>query len=306
MSCLLADVGGTNTRCAMADPGGAPRHLRSFRNREFRGLPAILEAYRRDLPAGLCIDAAMLAVAAPIRGEQVSMINIDWAFSATAVADALGVARVELLNDFEALAHALPELGDAELLRVGGGNPAPRRTKVVLGPGTGLGVACLVPAGEGWLAVSGEGGHVSLAANSAAEDALISEVRARLGHCSAERLVSGPGLTLIHELLHGEGPLDAAEIGDRLEGGDAGAAETFEVLFRLLGTVASNLALTVGAFGGVYIGGGIVPRHALQFARSGFRARFEAKGRYAAYLQDIPTFVITAADPTLLGLAARL
>ena len=134
---------------------------------------------------------------------------------------------------------------------------------------------------------------------------IIRDVRERYGHCSAERLISGPGLTVLHSALHEGEELPATEIGRRADAGDQATGETFEVFFRLLGTVAANLALTLGAFGGVYIGGGIIPRQADRFARSGFRERFEAKGRYRDYLQSIPTYLITCDNPTITGLSAR-
>jgi glucokinase len=180
----------------------------------------------------------------------------------------------------------------------------PNRPKAVLGPGTGLGVASLIPTQDGWQAVSGEGGHVTLPAVTPKEAELIEQLRERFGHCSAERLISGPGLELLHTMLHTSGEITAAAIATLAETGDEQAQETFSLFFELLGTVAANLALTVGAFGGVYIGGGIIPRHAERFAASGFRRRFEAKGRYGDYLKSIPTYLIVSDHPTLTGLAA--
>ena len=175
---------------------------------------------------------------------------------------------------------------------------------MVLGPGTGLGVASLLPLPGGWQALPGEGGHVTLAAEDEQEERIIGLARAHYGHCSAERLLSGPGLSFLHGALHGGARLAPETIGARFAAGDAAAAATFSVFFRLLGSVAGNLALTLGAFGGVYIGGGIVPRYTQAFAASEFRPRFEAKGRYRDYLRAIPTWLITATYPTLAGLAA--
>jgi glucokinase len=175
--------------------------------------------------------------------------------------------------------------------------------RVVLGPGTGLGVASLVPVAGGWLALPGEGGHVTMPAQDEAEEALIRAGRERYGHCSAERLLSGPGLTFLHAALNAGGPeMPPEEIGRRLRAGEAAAAATFSTFFRLLGTIAADAALTLGAFGGIYLGGGIVPRYVDVLARSDFRRRFEAKGRYRAYLGAIPTFAITAANPAITGL----
>jgi len=232
------------------------------------------------------------------------MINIDWQFSSSELQTRLGLQRFFILNDFEALAFGLTSLGGDALLKVGGGEPLPNRPKAVLGPGTGLGVAVLIPVDGAWRAVSGEGGHVTLAAADDREAQLIARIRTRFGHCSAERLISGPGLTLLHSALHDcEGP-DAAEIAQLALRGDRQAEESFELFFRLLGTVAANLALTIGAFGGIYIGGGIIPKHAERFAASGFRHRFSAKGRYGDYLDSIPTYLIVSDNPTLTGLVA--
>lgn len=305
MTALVADVGGTNTRCAITD-GGPPGELRRFRNRDFADLGALLSSYLDSLPTAARPDSGLLAIAAPIAGDEVQMTNIGWRFSLAGLATRLGLRRLDALNDFEALAFALPGFAGDELVPVGGGQGRAGAPKLVLGPGTGLGVATLVPVGSGWHAVRGEGGHVTLAAADDAEAALIAAARQRHGHCSAERLVSGPGLVLLHELLHGEALTGAAALGRRIEQDEPAALATLEQMFRFLGTVAANAALTVGARGGVYVGGGIVPRYAERFQRSGFRARFEAKGRYGDYLGAIPTRLIVAAQPTLAGLAARV
>ena len=303
MNRLLADIGGTNTRCALVRDGSRPEQIRHYRNAGFAGLTELLCAYVDELPEDQRPRAAALAVAAPIQGDQVRMINIDWSFSAEALRHALGLVRLELLNDFAALAQALPVLPADAVRQVGGGECRRDQTRAVLGPGTGLGVAGLVRCGGEWLSISGEGGHVTLAPGDESEAALIAAATDRYGHCSAERLISGPGLALIHAHLHGV-VLDPGEIGNRAAQGDPQSKASLDKMFGLLGSVAGNLALTLGAAGGVYIGGGIVPRHIEQFARSNFRQRFIAKGRYRDYLDAIPTFVITAADPTLVGLAA--
>jgi glucokinase len=304
MTCLLADIGGTNTRCAIVGTGDTPVAIEVFENRCFSNLSELLNRYIDSLSADNKPTSGMLAVAAPIRGDTVQMINIDWQFSTESLRQSLGIERLQLLNDFEALAIGLPHLKPDEIRQVGDGKAATNRPMAVLGPGTGLGVASLIPTRDGWQAVSGEGGHVTLPAVSPQEARLIQQLRERFGHCSAERLISGPGLELLHMTLHGFTAMTAAEIAALLENGDAQAQETFNVFFELLGTVAANLALTVGAFGGVYIGGGIIPRHADQFAASGFRRRFDAKGRYGNYLKSIPTYLIISDHPTLTGLAA--
>ncbi|MFQ5635970.1 MAG: glucokinase [Gammaproteobacteria bacterium] len=304
MNRLVADIGGTNTRCAVTGPDGRMSAVSQFENRDYETPAPLLKRFLDSLAPGDRPDSGLLAVAAPIVDDVVHMVNIDWHFSTGALAGSLDLRALRTLNDFEALAWALPELEPGDLLRVGGGRIRDGRPKAVLGPGTGLGVASLVHADTGWLAVCGEGGHVTLPAVDALEARVIDSFRESFGHCSAERVLSGPGLGLLHRILHGGPAVEAAEVARLADNDDAAAAETFEVFFRLLGTVAANLALTVGAFGGVYIGGGIVPRHRDRFMASGFRERFESKGRYGDYLQSIPTFLIVSDHPTLTGLAA--
>lgn len=301
---LLADIGGTNTRCAITDVEGTPDRIRSFRNADFPGPAPLLERYLASVgPLSDPLSGA-IAVAAPVHGDRIEMINIDWNWSADALASRLGLSEIRVLNDFEALAYSLPELSQSELVNVGRGAALPDKPKAVLGPGTGLGVASLVPGDGGWQAVSGEGGHVTMAGHDEREDRLIRIAREHFGHCSAERLISGAGLSFAHRALHDGAELAPAEIGRLAAAGDTRATETFEVFFLLLGTVAADLALTLGAFGGIYIGGGIIPKHREAFVASGFRARFENKGRYRNYLGAIATLLIVAEHPTLHGLAA--
>jgi glucokinase len=304
MTSLLADIGGTNSRCAVTGPDGRPGPVTEFRNRDFDSPQALLSGFVASLPADQRPIDGALAIAAPVRGDEIRMTNIDWSFSVSAIRDAAGLRDLRALNDFEALARALPALQDDELVRVGRGEVVAGKPKGVIGPGTGLGVASMIPAGDGWIAVGGEGGHVTLPAVNERESRVIAAVRDEFGHCSAERIISGPGLEILHRALHGAAGTDAAELARRADDGDAQASETFEVFFCMLGTVAANLALTVGAFGGIYIGGGITPRHRERFLASGFRQRFEAKGRYGDYLASIPTFLIVSPQPTLVGLAA--
>lgn len=304
MSYLLADIGGTNTRCAITHTDGKIENIRSFSNSEFSDLASLLGGYLHSMGGSERPDHAMLAVAAPIRGDTVNMINIDWQFSARSLQNQLKIRQLRLLNDFEALANALPEFGNNDLLQIGSGTSETNKPKAVIGPGTGLGVAGLIPVNGGWRAVSGEGGHVSLPAANQKEARIILRVQERYGHCSAERLISGPGLSLLDSILHECEPVPAEEIGRLAAQGDRQANASLEMFFQLLGNVAANLALTFGAFGGVYIGGGIIPRHTDKFAVSGFRERFEAKGRYGDYLGSIATYLIVTSHPTLTGLAA--
>jgi glucokinase len=301
MPTLVADIGGTNTRCALATAAGLQGVLH-FRNADFPSLAALLGRYVDALPAAGRPAVAVLAVAAPIQGDHVRMINLPWEFSASALREQLRLGRLEVINDFEAQAWAVTRYAVGDLLPVGGGTPRMPAPRVVLGPGTGLGVAALVPCGAGFRAVPGEGGHVTLAAQDDLEERVIRGARRLHGHCSAERFLSGPGLSLLDSLLHERAPRDAAAVGEAALAGERQAIESFELFFRFLGTMAGNLALTFGAFSGVYIAGGVVPRYATLIGNSGFRSRFEGKGRYVDYLRQIPTWVVTAPDTGLTGL----
>ncbi len=301
---LLVDMGGTNTRCAHIEAGIQPQDVRYYRNADFNHPAEMLADYLQTLQPALRPSAAALAIAAPIRANAVTMLNINWKFSAQRLRDELSLERLEILNDFAALAQAIPVLDPADVKQNGGKIGQAKAPCVVLGPGTGLGVAGLVACQDQYLAIASEGGHVSMAGNNELEAAMIEHARAEYGHCSAERLISGPGLSLIHAYAQGKSGVSAEQIGAQALAGDAGARASLDLMFALLGSFAGNLALSFGATGGVYIGGGIVPKHLEQFLASPFRQRFESKGRHADYLRAIPSYVITLADPALRGLAA--
>lgn len=314
---LLGDVGGTNARWAwQAGPGQPLTHVRSLPTADHATIADCIAAYlaQHGLPAP---RELAFGIATAVTGDRVQMTNHAWVFSIEALGAALGTERVRVLNDFEALAHAVPALRPDDLRAVGGGTAEPDRALAVIGPGTGLGVSGLVPDGHGgWRVIVGEGGHVTLAAANAREASLLAVLRERFGHASAERALSGPGLVNLYEALCvldglAPEPLDAAQIVQRaIESpstpAQAACAEVLQTFGALLGTVAGNLALTLGARGGVYIGGGIVPRLGKRFEQLPFRARFEAKGRFGPYVAAIPTWVITAESPALLGAARAL
>jgi glucokinase len=304
---LIADIGATRSRCALLDEGGAIQAPETFANRDFESLESLLVHYLGRRRGSDRPSRAALAVAAPITSDHVDMTNLQWSFSQIGLQVALGLRRLNVLNDFEALAWGLAEVDDAARARVGGGRAVQRATIGVLGPGSGLGVGGLVPCPEGWAALSGEGGHVTLAATTAEEVEICAALRERFEHCSAERVLSGPGLVnLYHALasLAGRGlpqiePEDVTALAHKRE---PLAEKTLEVFFEFLGTVAADLAVTLGARGGIYIAGGIVPPLLAQLQASGFRERFEAKGRYRAYMRSIPTFVLTEETPAFRGL----
>ncbi len=311
---LLGDIGGTNARFAwQSGPGTAPAQIDSYRCADHGSLQDAMGHY---LSAhGLAAPRwCAIGIANPVVGDLVRMTNHDWQFSIEAVRSHFGMQRFLVINDFTALALALPALQPTDLRQVGGGAAVAQSPLGLIGPGTGLGVSGLLPAhgSRGAIPINGEGGHVTLAGTTALEDAVIARLRERFGHASAERAVSGPGLANLHAALcelDGAPPeaLDAAAITARAQAGDDRAGQAVDLFFAFLGTVAGNLALSLGARGGMYIGGGIVPRLGDRIDRSAFRERFEAKGRFRDYLHGIPTYVVQASNsPALLGAARAL
>jgi glucokinase len=307
---LVGDIGATNARFALLDESAAPTRLRVYACDDFPGLGEAIEAYLGA--EGARPNEAALAIASPIAGDQVTLTNHPWSFSIDALRRRLALERLLVVNDFTANALAVPHLGPDGWSKIGGGSAAPRAPIAVLGPGTGLGVSGLLWGGRDWIALAGEGGHATLPPVDDRESVVLERMRRRFGHVSAERVLSGPGLVnLYHTLAEIEGvpalPYSAAQIADRRIGeAEPLCRAALDLFCAMLGTVASNLALTLGARGGVFIAGGIVPRLGAAFAQSGFRPRFEDKGRFADYMKAIPTFVVTHPIPAFLGLAALL
>jgi len=308
---LVADIGGTNARFALVR-GGAPEAIRVLRCADFPTMEAAAEAYLAGLAPPVRPRRAALSVAGPVTGDVFSMTNHIWTFSRADAEARLGLERLVLVNDFTAVALSVPRLGPGDRRQVGPGAAADGHPIGVLGPGSGLGVSGLVPDGPRWVALAAEGGHVTAPAVTDREAAVLSHLRKRFSHVSAERVVSGMGLQNLYEavsLLDGDEPaaLSPAEISAAgIAGTDAACAEALAMFCAMLGTVAGNLALTLGSRGGVFIAGGIVPKLGEAFDRSAFRARFVEKGRLRPFLEPIPTFVVTHPFPAFLGLQAVL
>lgn len=306
---LIADIGGTNSRFAVGQAGRFT-HVLELRNAEHASFQDAARYFLSRLPRGMQISQAALAVASRVSGDVVSLTNCHWSFSIAALRDELAFSELRVINDFEAIAMAVPYLGLEERMVIGPDNLAATHGPIaVVGPGTGLGVAGVIPASDGWIAVATEGGHVTMAAATREEARILDILRERWDHVSAERVLSGPGLENLYTALRvldgaGSAPLGAAEISAAmLDRNDPYSARAFELFCCMLGTVAGNLALTFGAKGGVYIAGGILPRFKEAFAASGFRARFERKGRLSALLQSVPTYLIVHPQPALSCLA---
>lgn len=309
---LLADIGGTNARFALEHGAGQVADAHTLACADYERFDDAVRAYLNRLPARR-VRHAVVAIANPVDGDAVKMTNHHWAFSIAAARAALKLDTLLVVNDFAALAMALPALGPADLCRIGGGQAAGGGVIGLVGAGTGLGMAGLVPVDGRWVTLQSEGGHVAFSPFDEREVAVLQHCWQRYAHVSAERIVSGPGIVLIREALAARrglrvaAGLSTADIVERaLAGSDPLCSETLDCFCGMLGTVAANLAVTLCARGGLYIGGGVVPRLGASFARSPFRARFESKGRFSAFAAQIPTLVITASCPALPGAAAIL
>jgi glucokinase len=308
---LIADIGGLYARFAIETSYGEFAQQRSLRCADFPSFEAAMAAYLASLKSAPVAHAA-LAIANPVDGDQVRMTNYHWQFSIEETRVNLGLDTLVVVNDFTSLAMALPRLGPQDFRQVGPGQAVKNSVIGLLGSGSGLGVSGLIPSGDGWTSLGSEGGHASFAPSDAREAAVLNYMWRQFDHVSFERLLSGPGLEqtymAIAELNKTQvKALSAPEITRcALEDKDPLCTQTLEVFCNMLGTAASNLALTLGATGGIYIGGSIVPRLGEFFDRSGFRSRFEQKGRFANYVGQIPTFVITAPEATFLGASAIL
>ncbi|WP_020654459.1 glucokinase [Massilia niastensis] len=307
---LLADIGGTNARFALEAGPGQVSGMLTLACADYPRFEDAVRAYLAS--CGHEVDHAVIAIANPVDGDAIKMTNHHWTFSIEGARRALGLETLLVVNDFTALAMSLPLLAGSDLVRIGGGTARPGSAIGLVGAGTGLGVSGLVPAGDRWVPLHSEGGHVAFSPMDAREIEVLRYCLQRYDHVSAERFVSGPGLALIHEALADSRgiatpPRTPSEIVARgLESDDALCRETVDCFCGMLGTVAANLAVTLGAQGGIYIGGGVVPRLGDYFAASPFRHRFERKGRFSAYTAQIPTMLIVAPTPALLGASAIL
>ncbi|MDQ1830630.1 glucokinase [Massilia scottii] len=308
---LLADIGATHARFALQTAPGVFRSVRVLKCDDFEGIVALLRFYLAD-HAGMVLNHAALAVANPVNGDQVRMTNRAWEFSTDAVRRELGLHTLLIVNDFTALAMALPGLTPDDLMKVGAGTAAGNAVIGVLGPGTGLGVSGVIPTVDGFVTLGSEGGHVNFAPADEREFAILQFAWKEWPHVSNERLISGPGMEIIYRALAQRNGVAAAArtspeiIAGAIDDKDPLCLEVIECFCGMLGGAAANLAVTLGAFGGIFIGGGIVPRMGELFAGSPFRSRFEAKGRFSTYLADIPTYVITTPNPAFHGVATIL
>jgi glucokinase len=306
---LLGDIGATNARLALAMNSvlGPVTNFAVARFRRFTDVVEIFLRDQKDLPRH-----AVFAIAAAVSSSnRIALTNSPWVIDTTELQTIFGI-QSQLVNDFEAVAHSLPVLRPADLANLGGGVGDTTAPLAVLGPGTGLGVACSVVVRRKPIVIPSEGGHATLAGTCDREDQIIGHLRQRFGHASAERAISGPGLENIYQAI---GALEqvqtpqqnATQITRSAVSGECKVAlEALNTFCALLGSFAGNVALTFGARGGVYIAGGIAPRIVDFMRSSDFRVRFESKGRFYEYLKPIPVHIITHPQATFIGLQSVL
>ncbi|SFB16831.1 glucokinase [Collimonas sp. OK607] len=309
---LLGDVGGTNARFALEYAPGRIDAIRVLQCADHAEFSDAVEAYLSQCQ-NPSVRHAAIAIANPVRGDEVKMTNHRWSFSIDATRRRLSLETLLVVNDFAALAMSLPHLEPTHCVQIGDGKAVTGSAIGLVGAGTGLGVGGLIPTDGRWLALNSEGGHVSFSPADEREVAVLQYCWRSYSHVSAERLISGPGIELIYQALashrghYSNASLATPEIVNRaLAGTDTLCQEVIECFCGMLGTIAANLAVTLGALGGIYIGGGVVPRLGEYFTQSPFRSRFESKGRFSEYLAQIPTYVITAQYPAFVGVAAIL
>lgn len=299
---LLADIGGTHCRFALTDAAGRPARIGVFDNDTVGSLEEGLERYLQA--SGAKPEAAVLAVAAMIGGPDIALTNRAWHFNLDDLKGRFGLSRIRAVNDFEAQAWALQQFGPDDVEQVGDAAGAAAGAKLVLGPGTGLGVAALVPGSMGWTAIATEAGHVSFGPATDDEEPIFARLRAH-GPVSAEGVLSGPGLARLHAALHPHTqrlPPDA--IAHAALGGNKEALATARLFVRLLGRFSGDMALVFRATGGVYLSGGVALGLGACFDAATFRAAFAAHPPYNAVLAKIATWRIIYEHPGLLGCAA--
>lgn len=309
---LIADIGATNARFALADGAGFHEE-KNLKCGDFPGLVEAARYYLKQVSPSESPEAAAFAVAGPVKGDRFEMTNHPWSFSIGETQAALALKDMRLINDFKAIAMAIPHLTSKDWRQIGNGAPVPEAPIGVIGPGTGLGVASLVWCGQKYVPVPGEGGHVTMPARTQREFDIFRTLKYKYTHLSAERVCSGKGLVNIynalrildgHENLPDRTPEEISELA--LSGSCKVCVETLDKMMGFLGTIAGNLALTLGAFGGIYIAGGIPMKLGEYVMKSRFREEFLSKGRFATYLDPIPTYVICNPYVAFIGLHAEI
>lgn len=307
---LIADIGGTNARFGLVDAEKGLHQLEYMPTNKFASLTDAATAYLETYAQGKKPETAILSIAGPVDGDLVNFTNLPWSFRTSRVRGEMGLKKLRVMNDFEAVAYAIPDLKPNLVRQIGHGTVVPDRPIAVIGPGTGLGVASLVYANGAYVAVPGEGGHVTMPATTPREFAIFEQLRVKYHHISAERVCSGKGLENLYNAirvldgrLHETDDLTAADISARATDGTCTiCTEALDLMLAFLGRIAGNLALTLMAKGGVYIAGGIPVKLGQMFDTSRFYKEYTAKGRMSDLVETIPVFVAMHETLGLLGL----
>ncbi len=318
---LIADIGGTNIRIAQATatPEISLNDIETYQCQKFSSLAEVIAYYLEAKALNGATIHACLAIACPVDDDLISMTNLPWQFSQKELQAELALASLSFINDYTAIAMAIPLLNDQQKVKIGGGESVSGKPISVCGPGTGLGVANLVPLTVNnkpqWHCISGEGGHIDFSPVNETEQHVLNAIQTIKPRVSYEQLLSGFGLEQIYQALltinhdtidmSAVSQLSAKDIThNAVQGSCPICKETLTLFCNVLGGFAGNLALIMNSQGGVYIAGGIVPRFIDYLKSSDFRKRFETKGRLSAITKQAPTYVITESQPGLLGAAA--
>lgn len=307
-SAILADIGATNARFGLV-VGSEMGSIETYAVADYASPIEAARAFLSGPGKGHTPKRALIAAAGPVVKGRVSMTNAAWTVDTARIRQGLELDEVRVLNDFEALGWTLPALHEEDVFTLGGGHAAELGTMAVMGPGSGFGLAAIAFGAGGETVLVTEGGHATLSSENRREDAIILELRTQLHHVSVERVLSGPGLVQLYQAIakidnRAVPQRSSAGIVRHAQAGDCQVSrETLDLFCAFLGSVAGNVALTLGARGGVFIGGGIAARFPDFLRRSAFRERFEAKGRMSSYLSAIPTAIIMHPNPAFLGLA---
>lgn len=300
---LIADIGGTTSRAAFAAIGGRPEGIVTIANDSVEGPEGVFERMLDGVNA--LPRAAVLALAAPVSGNEITLTNRNWCVRLPALSERFGISSVHAVNDFEALAWAVPSLEQCDLQWLGPSHSFSSGVKLVVGPGTGLGVAALVPVGDGYQVIASEGGHCSFGPAFADEEPIFRRLAEEKSPLSAECILSGSGLARLHIAMHpGTMKLKSEMIVMQARAGNHEARATIAMFVRLLGRFAGDMAMAFKATGGVYIAGGVAMGLGKLFDAALFRAAFERHPPYESLLKGIPSALITCVEPGLIGCVA--
>ncbi|MBE8182074.1 MAG: glucokinase [Candidatus Portiera sp.] len=306
---LVADIGGTNARFALADKGKVFEE-KVLAVKDFNHPRDAIQTYFEDV--GIKAEQGCIAVACPVHTNPIQLTNSHWQFFPDSLSKELNFSRLKIINDFTALSLAVPLMKEQDVIKFGSGIVIDEKPIGVLGPGTGLGMSGLIHSNSGWIPLQGEGGHISYSAQTELEIEVVRILHKEFPRVSAERILTGDGIQRLYRTMciindkatENLQPHQIAELA--ISKKDDSCVSAMDIFAAALGDVAGDLGLVLGAFGGIYLGGGIVSKHHKYFIQSSLRRRFENKGRFDSYMRDIPTFIIHCELSALKGCAVAI